>query len=123
MLTYGTISAPAQVKETPREGVTQDMTGVAIIVEAAGGRERRHTCLTCGKSFYQKSHLKKHEVTHSDQKPFSCDKCERSYSSKESYKAHQVLDQDSRVKTLLHLNAFVFFAWTPVCFEQFGSNT
>ncbi|XP_055010859.1 zinc finger protein 408-like [Boleophthalmus pectinirostris] len=86
----------AQVEEMTGAAVTVETTGAAVTVESTGGRERRHTCSTCGRSFYQKSHLKKHQVTHSDQKPFTCDKCHKKYSSKESYRAHQLLHQGER---------------------------
>ena len=54
-------------------------------------RERRYQCSSCGKRFYQLCHLKKHQFTHSDTKPFCCDSCGKSYTSVESYKAHQVI--------------------------------
>jgi len=53
-------------------------------------RERRYQCSSCGKRFYQLCHLKKHQFTHTDIKPFCCESCGKSYASVENYKAHQV---------------------------------
>lgn len=58
----------------------------------AGARERRYKCSSCGKSFYQLCHLKKHQYIHTDRKPFSCQYCGKNYSSAENYKAHQVMN-------------------------------
>ncbi|XP_072321668.1 uncharacterized protein [Eucyclogobius newberryi] len=88
--------AQAVTAGTTGEAVTAGTTGEAVTAGTTSGRERRHACPTCGKRFFQKSHLKKHEVTHGNEKPFSCDKCERRYCSKESYRAHQLLHQGAR---------------------------
>lgn len=53
-------------------------------------RERRYRCFSCGKSFFQIGHLKKHQFSHTTEKPFSCSECGRSYTSAESFRAHQV---------------------------------
>lgn len=54
-------------------------------------RERRYRCSSCGKKFYQLGHLKKHQFSHSEEKPFSCQECGKNYTSAESFRAHQVL--------------------------------
>lgn len=53
-------------------------------------RERRYRCSSCGKKFYQLSHLKKHQFSHTDVKPFTCEECGKNYTSVESFRAHQV---------------------------------
>lgn len=53
-------------------------------------RERRYRCSSCGKKFYQLSHLKKHQFIHTDMKPFTCEECGKHYTSVESFRAHQV---------------------------------
>lgn len=53
-------------------------------------RERRYRCSSCGKKFFQIGHLKKHQFSHTEEKPFSCQECGKSYTSAESFRAHQV---------------------------------
>lgn len=53
-------------------------------------RERRYRCSSCDKKFYQISHLKKHQFSHTDEKPFTCQDCGKNYTSAESFRAHQV---------------------------------
>lgn len=69
--------------ETPQ----QDAAASAAQPET---RERRYRCFSCGKSFFQIGHLKKHQFSHTAEKPFSCSECGRSYTSAESFRAHQV---------------------------------
>ncbi|XP_069580665.1 zinc finger protein 408 [Brachyistius frenatus] len=59
-------------------------------------RERRYRCSSCGKKFYQIGHLKKHQFSHTDQKPFTCQECGRSYTSAESFRAHQMSHRGER---------------------------
>ncbi|XP_062237187.1 zinc finger protein 408-like isoform X2 [Platichthys flesus] len=63
---------------------------------AAEVRERRYRCSSCGKTFYQLSHLKKHQFSHTEEKPFSCQECGRSYTSAESFRAHQMSHRGER---------------------------
>lgn len=72
-------------------------TKVALTPDGVGGaekesevRERRHRCSSCGKKFFQIGHLKKHQFSHSEEKPFSCSECGKNYTSAESFRAHQV---------------------------------
>ncbi|XP_076859547.1 zinc finger protein 408 isoform X4 [Brachyhypopomus gauderio] len=59
-------------------------------------RERKHKCDTCGKRFFQLCHLKKHQLTHMETKPYGCAECGKRYSSQESYHAHTLMHQGQR---------------------------
>ncbi|XP_061565036.1 zinc finger protein 408 [Cololabis saira] len=59
-------------------------------------RERRYRCSTCGKKFYQIGHLKKHQFSHTDEKPFTCKDCGKNYTSAESFRAHQMAHRGER---------------------------
>ncbi|XP_044061313.1 zinc finger protein 408 isoform X2 [Siniperca chuatsi] len=59
-------------------------------------RERRYRCSSCGKKFFQIGHLKKHQFSHTDKKPFSCQDCGKNYTSAESFRAHQMSHRGER---------------------------
>lgn len=97
---------PSAPPKQTDEGI-QDSTGSwrtshtdaeSIAVSSAEGdpgwqpeaRERRYRCSSCDKKFYQISHLKKHQFSHTDEKPFTCQDCGKNYTSAESFRAHQV---------------------------------
>lgn len=74
--------------ETVSQGVLQrGSRAFAVTLQA---KERRYKCTSCGKSFFQMGHLKKHQFSHTVEKPYSCTECGRSYTSAESFRAHQV---------------------------------
>ncbi|XP_076003120.1 uncharacterized protein LOC142996118 [Genypterus blacodes] len=75
--------------------VAKTLTRQSQVFEAVG-RERRYKCSSCGKSFYQLCHLKKHQFIHTDRKQFSCQYCGKNYSSAENYKAHQLSHRGER---------------------------
>ncbi|XP_035507574.1 zinc finger protein 408 [Morone saxatilis] len=59
-------------------------------------RERRYRCSSCGKKFFQIGHLKKHQFSHTEEKPFSCQECGKNYTSAESFRAHQMSHRGER---------------------------
>lgn len=79
-------------------------------------RERRYRCSSCGKKFFQLSHLKKHQFSHTDVKPFTCEECGKNYTSVESFRAHQVGSVVGWLgKRHILLFDFIFFCFSP-CF-------
>lgn len=84
-------SEPAVLWTVSMETVqTEASAGGCAVRAQPAGRERRYRCSTCGKKFLQIGHLKKHQFSHMEEKPFSCQECGRSYTSAESFRAHQV---------------------------------
>uniref|UniRef100_A0A673C515 C2H2-type domain-containing protein n=1 Tax=Sphaeramia orbicularis TaxID=375764 RepID=A0A673C515_9TELE len=71
-------------------------TAPKVSMEMVEVRERRYRCSTCGKKFYQTGHLKKHQFTHTEGKPFSCTECGKKYTSVESFRAHQLSHRGER---------------------------
>ena len=51
--------------------------------------ERRFQCGKCGKKFSTSGILKKHEVSHTDEKPFLCKICGKGYKRKDTLRAHE----------------------------------
>ncbi|XP_034049919.1 zinc finger protein 408 isoform X2 [Thalassophryne amazonica] len=100
----GTSRSPADAAETATEDIVTMETEGAGVGAVAGetvawqyeNRERRYRCSSCTKSFFQLCHLKKHQFTHTDIKPFSCQYCGKNYSSAESYKAHELSHRGER---------------------------
>ncbi|XP_034096174.1 zinc finger protein 431-like [Gymnodraco acuticeps] len=53
------------------------------------GRERRHSCQQCDKSFKTSGHLKRHLHIHTGEKPYSCEECGKTFSTSDALKSHQ----------------------------------
>lgn len=48
-----------------------------------------HRCDECSKGFSRATHLKRHMMTHSDERPFNCTKCEKSFRRADHLRTHQ----------------------------------
>lgn len=46
------------------------------------------SCTQCGKSFNNVTALRKHTLTHSEERPYSCDTCGKKFRDNSNYKKH-----------------------------------
>ncbi|XP_069044376.1 zinc finger protein 585A-like [Lepisosteus oculatus] len=63
---------------------------------AAGGPWAGHSCPQCSRTFSFSSSLRRHQQSHTGEKPFSCDECGRSFSRRSSLNAHQSIHTGER---------------------------
>ncbi|XP_038557389.1 oocyte zinc finger protein XlCOF6-like [Micropterus salmoides] len=94
-------SRPVTEKEVSVKISHQDAVAISAAYVAGAAwrpeiRERRYRCSSCGKKFFQIGHLKKHQFSHTDEKPFSCQECGKNYTSAESFRAHQMSHRGER---------------------------
>ncbi|KAK2156196.1 hypothetical protein LSH36_219g01012 [Paralvinella palmiformis] len=57
------------------------------------------SCDQCGKKFYDRDHLNKHLVTHSDERPFQCELCGQQYKTAYAVTKHQ---------KMVHFNKYTY---------------
>lgn len=74
--------------------------------------ERPNICQHCGKGFVQKTDLKRHETTHSNEKNFICivDGCGKAFSTKKNLSAHKYVHRQSRPCKFSVVNSLVSFS-------------
>ncbi|XP_039285289.1 zinc finger protein 37-like [Nilaparvata lugens] len=89
----------------------KDLTRLQII---EGHECSKFVCKTCGKQFAHKSHLRRHVITHSREKPYKCGLCDKAYFRADmlvdhcrthpGYKPHQcaICKKCFTIKKLLH---------------------
>ena len=77
-------------------------SGLLYHMRTAHASNAFFTCLTCNKTFKDKSLLKAHEVTHKDTRDFKCDQCDATFK-----RACGLLNHQKR-----HVKAYTFFCRT-----------
>ena len=56
----------------------------------------RHQCRVCRKLFLYPSELRRHEISHSDERPFQCDKCPKTFKWKNQLQKHLQKHQQNK---------------------------
>lgn len=62
-------------------------------------RSKKLICMECNKFFHSPSHLKIHQRTHSNERPFKCPMCDMSFTTSGNMKVHQRVHSDERPYT------------------------
>jgi KRAB domain-containing zinc finger protein len=53
-------------------------------------------CEVCNKVFTLKANLKKHQIVHQENKPWTCNKCDKSFNQKRDYNSHMTQRHTSK---------------------------
>uniref|UniRef100_A0A1B0GL11 Putative c2h2-type zn-finger protein n=1 Tax=Lutzomyia longipalpis TaxID=7200 RepID=A0A1B0GL11_LUTLO len=68
----------------------------SIVKRSKNSSEDNHFCIQCKKDFSTKTNLRRHMLTHADQKPFQCSICGNGFTQKGSLKQHMHLHTGER---------------------------
>ncbi|CCE63865.1 hypothetical protein TPHA_0G00270 [Tetrapisispora phaffii CBS 4417] len=56
---------------------------------------KNHSCDVCGSKFSRKSHLERHLISHSAEKPFHCSFCDKGLTTRQQLKRHEITHSKS----------------------------
>ncbi|ENN70593.1 hypothetical protein YQE_12768, partial [Dendroctonus ponderosae] len=51
-------------------------------------KQRKYKCTLCSSSFKRASHLSRHQLVHTGERPFACDQCDKAFSRHDKLKNH-----------------------------------
>ena len=74
-----------EIKKKKRRGDTPNNVPWESLVETIGGQ---YKCLACGRMFNDKSNLRQHIRTHSNERPYTCEVCHKSFKWNKVLKRH-----------------------------------
>ena len=74
-----------EIKKKRRRGDTPNNVPWESLVETIGGQ---YKCLACGRMFNDKSNLRQHIRTHSNERPYTCEVCHKSFKWNKVLKRH-----------------------------------
>uniref|UniRef100_A0A8C3MLB8 Uncharacterized protein n=1 Tax=Geospiza parvula TaxID=87175 RepID=A0A8C3MLB8_GEOPR len=83
-LVYTLLDAPQGGDEGTAAGDNAATTKRA----AAAAARKSHACDTCGKAFRDVYHLKRHRLSHTDERPFQCPVCQQRFKRKDRMASH-----------------------------------
>ncbi|XP_018392772.1 PREDICTED: zinc finger protein 14-like [Cyphomyrmex costatus] len=84
-----------------------------------------HKCGTCNKEFIYKTHLHRHEITHTEKKPYQCDFCKDKFARKAQLSCHMISKHkdDERFKFNKDLYAGGVLRKCGTCNKEFKNKT
>ena len=70
--------------------------------------KKKHECTECGHQFRTKALLKRHNLTHSGERPFTCATCDKRFSRQDHLRRHMVTHMNAFTPTFPDFQYWVF---------------
>lgn len=85
------------IKLFPKGSAELTLPGSNAPVPHGDGRQRSLTCETCGKKFTRTSDVRRHQLTHTGERPFRCSQCDRTFQHSWDLAKHESKHHDAAI--------------------------
>ena len=84
------------------------ITALYWLVSGDSSVKKKHECTECGHQFRTKALLKRHNLTHSGERPFTCGTCDKRFSRQDHLRRHMVTHMNAFTPTFPDFQYWVF---------------